>query len=268
MTTAILTRDALRSAVPSIFAASPWEKMSARYRHVPTVEVVDILEAHGFRPVRAMQSRARIEGKAPFTRHMLRLRHTSYIESHTVGEEIPELVVVNSHDGTSRISLSLGILRCVCQNGLCVPIGDLGGFSVRHSGGADFNKQILDATYSVVSSAPKALETVSAWKQISLPAPLQTVYAEAARVMIDNPHVTPEQLLQPRRKEDAPAPDGSRSLWHTFNNVEEAALKGGITNKTAKGRRTTTRPITSVTADLRLNKALWILAQRMAEEIA
>jgi hypothetical protein len=37
--------------------------MSARYRHVPTIEVVDILRDRGFHPVKAVQSRSRIEGK-------------------------------------------------------------------------------------------------------------------------------------------------------------------------------------------------------------
>ena len=73
--------------------------------------------------------------------------------------------------------------------------------------------------------------------------------------------------MQPRRNEDAPAPDGSRSLWATLNTVQELVMQGGIKGRTNTGRRTTTRPVKAVDRDVKLNKALWILAEKLAESI-
>ncbi len=265
--TTTLTRDQLRSATPSVFASTPYEGMSPRYRMVPTIEVVDILRERGFQPVKAVQSRSRIEGKQAYTRHMIRFRHADYLTPQTVGTELPELVLSNSHDGTAAYRFASGIFRLVCSNGLVVASSDFGSISVKHSGGSDFHDRIIDATFRIVEDTPKVLEQIETWKQLALPAPVQHAYAEAAHVLLDTPHVTPEQLLAPRRTEDQPGPDGSRSLWGTFNTVQESMLKGGIQGKTNTGRRTTTRPVKAVERDLKLNKALWTLAAKLAETL-
>src|SRR3954471_4469210 len=88
-TLATLSNDQLHRSAPSIFAPTPWHRMSDRYRFVPTIEVVDMLRDRGFMPVRAQQSRSRIEGKGAFTKHLLRFRHDSLIDAS--GGEIPEL---------------------------------------------------------------------------------------------------------------------------------------------------------------------------------
>ncbi len=85
---AILTADQLRRIAPSIFAATPWGAMSDRYRMIPTIEVVGMLADRAFRPVRAAQSRSRIEGKGDFTKHLIRFRHDSYLGA-AVGSRSP-----------------------------------------------------------------------------------------------------------------------------------------------------------------------------------
>src|SRR5690242_10697752 len=42
-TIATLTREQMQRQAPSIFAATPWHGMSARYRQVPSIEVLDML---------------------------------------------------------------------------------------------------------------------------------------------------------------------------------------------------------------------------------
>jgi hypothetical protein len=42
--TPIITRDHLRTLTPSVFATTPWEGMSPRFRHIPTHEALDILD--------------------------------------------------------------------------------------------------------------------------------------------------------------------------------------------------------------------------------
>ncbi len=263
MTTAtvpsVLNRDELRRLAPSVFASEPWHRMSGRYRMVPTIEVVDILRERGFFPVKAQQSRTRTPEKGDFTRHLIRFRHADHVEPLAVGQETPELVLTNSHDGSSAYRFMAGIFRLVCGNGLTVQSADFGSISVRHAGGGDFAERIIDATYQVVEETPRTLEKIGAWKLIGLTRPQQEAFAAAASELKPNPSITPSQLLTPCRAEDD-RPD----LWHTLNRVQENVIKGDLRARNASGRRIRTRPVRSVEADIRINRSLWRLAEEMA----
>jgi hypothetical protein len=60
------------------------------------------------------------------------------------------------------------------------------------------------------------------------------------------------RLLEARRE-----CDHGRDLWTVYNKVQENVICGGITGRTALGRRTTSRRINSIDEDIRLNVALW-----------
>ena len=68
------------------------------------------------------------------------------------------------------------------------------------------------------------------------------------------------QLLEARRSNDR-----GTDLWVTFNRVQENLLKGGLAGRAKSGRRVRTRQVRSVTEDVRLNRALWRLAERFAQ---
>jgi len=72
--------------------------------------------------------------------------------------------------------------------------------------------------------------------------------------------VTVSQVLQPRR-----AVDASSELWSTFNRVQENLVRGGLSGSAARGRRRRTRAINGIDQNVRLNRALWTLSERMAE---
>jgi hypothetical protein len=256
----------LRRLAPSVFATQPWEKMSSRYRFVPTIDVVNEMRANGFMPIRASQSRTRIEGKGEFTKHLLRFRHTSFLNTVAVGDEIPEIVLVNSHDGASAYKLNAGIFRLVCLNGLVVSTSDFGNISVRHSGSEDLPSRVIEASFEIINDMPKVMGQINAWKQIALPPPVQTALAEGAVEVLDNNKINPADLLRSRRQADNPNPDGTRSLWTTFNAVQENVIKGGVPlPRTATGRRSSTKQIRDIGKDVRLNRALWNLASKVAE---
>ena len=68
----------------------------------------------------------------------------------------------------------------------------------------------------------------------------------------------------PRRQDDT-APN----LWNVFNVVQENAIRGGLTatgrDANNRPRRATTRAVNGIDQDVKLNRALWTLATRMAE---
>jgi hypothetical protein len=58
-------------------------------------------------------------------------------------------------------------------------------------------------------------------------------------------------------------------LWRTFNRVQEHLITGGdrYVHRAATGRKSyrETRPVQSIDGYVGLNRALWVLATRMAE---
>lgn len=277
----VLDASQLRSLVPSAYATEPHISRSSRYTHIPTSEVIDGLVAEGFVPTKAVQSRSRIEGKTEFTKHMIRFRHQdSMMVANQLNANIPEIVLINSHDGTSSYKLLSGIFRMICTNGLIVFEKNLGELSVHHKG--NIVHQVIEGSFEIIGQSKKALGTIDNWSALQLTAGEQNAFAEAAHMLrfsdaegkVDTP-ITAAQLLTPRRVADRaengsswsrPAPD----LYRTMNVVQENVIRGGLSARAAgdgrsRGRMVTTREVRGIDQDVRLNRALWQLAEKMAE---
>src|SRR5579863_8630376 len=113
----MLSHDTLRKLAPSIFAESGSLKTSEKYAHISTIQVIDALSKEGFIPVKAMQSRSRLEDKKAFAKHCVRFRHVD-TQPTVNGGLFPELILTNSHDGLSSYKLQSGLYRLVCSNGM------------------------------------------------------------------------------------------------------------------------------------------------------
>jgi hypothetical protein len=276
-----ITLDALRNYAPSAFATEPHLSRSDRYAYIPTSEIITALMAEGFQPFKASQSRSRIEGKAEFTKHMIRFRHPDCKTNVKVGDAVPEVILINSHDGTSAYKLSAGVYRFVCSNGLMVADSTIASLSVMHKG--NIIDEVLEKSFQIVAQSNKALQRVTEWTGLTLSAPEQHLFASTAHEIrfadaegkVETP-ITPQQLLVPRRVEDAgyssrlPKPD----LWHTLNTVQENVIKGGLSARqrgidpeTGRGRHrlVTTREVKGIDQDKRLNTALWRMAEKFAD---
>ncbi|ELI7994226.1 DUF945 domain-containing protein, partial [Yersinia enterocolitica] len=109
-----LTDDELMRFVPSVFSQEKHKSRSARYTYIPTITLLDGLRHEGFQPFFACQTRVRDPERREHTKHMLRLRRAGQI----TGKQVPEIILLNSHDGTSSYQMLPGLFRQVCQNGL------------------------------------------------------------------------------------------------------------------------------------------------------
>jgi hypothetical protein len=265
----ILSNDQLRSVAPSIFATDKHASRSDRYAYIPTSEVVDGMRANGFEPVFAKQGNSRVEGKADFTKHPIRFRHQGEdIATRRIGGIYPEVVVVNSHDGTSAYKVMAGLMRLVCLNGMVVADRDLTSVSVPHKG--DVMRQVIEGSYQVLSESRQAVEAADTWAGVTLTRDEQMAMAEAAHVIrfadaegnVQTP-IQADQLLRIRRREDEGA-----DLWRTANRLQENAIRGGLTawgrDANNRPRRTTTREVKGIDADVKINRALWLLNERTA----
>ena len=109
-----LTREELMQYVPSVFSENKHESRSDRYTWIPTITILDNLQREGFEPFFACQTRVRDQGRREHTKHMLRLRRTGQLTGH----QVPEIILLNSHDGSPSYQMLPGLFRGVCTNGL------------------------------------------------------------------------------------------------------------------------------------------------------
>jgi hypothetical protein len=251
-----LDNSQLMRLAPSIFATEAHESRGERYAFIPTIAVVEAMRNEGFYPVSACQSTARDVTKKAHTKHMIRFRQHDGFTS--VGEVLPEVVMLNSHDGTSSYQLNSGLYRLVCMNGMIVADSEIDSIRVRHSGNVIDN--VIEGSFSIVNEAPKVAAKVEDMRALSLSHDERIIFAEAAKTLRwdESQEVNTESLLYSHRQADKGA-----DLWRTLNVVQEKIIRGGavITNTEKRTRRA--RAVNSVSENSRLNKALWTLAEEM-----
>ena len=145
------------------------------------------------------------------------------------GKQVPEIILLNSHDGSSSYQMLPGLFRSVCQNGLICG-ESFGEVRVPHKG---------NVVEKVIEGAQAAL---------------------TYRFGEEHQPVTESQLLAPRRWQDE-----SGDLWTTYQRIQENLIKGGLNGRNAKGGRTHTRAIKGIDGDVKLNRALWVMAENMLQ---
>ena len=253
-----LSDDQIRAVVPSIYADAPHESRSERYRYIPTAAVLTELRKEGFEPFMVTQTRVRNEDRREHTKHMIRLRHANQVNDSIANE----IILLNSHDGTSSYQMLAGAFRFVCANGLVC--GDtVADVRIPHKG--DITGQVIEGAYEVLEGFERVQESREAMQAIILDDGEAEVFARAALALkYDDPDkpapITESQILMPRRYDDR-RPD----LWMTFNRLQENLIKGGLRGRSANGRRQSTRAVQGIDSDIRLNRALWLLAEGMRQ---
>lgn len=261
----MLTMNDIQHRAPSVFARQAWDQTSDKYQFFPTDYVVQGLMNNGFRCVMAGQAKTRIEGKGEFTRHVLRFRHD---DMPRLGDDaLPEVVLVNSHDGSSSYRLMLGVFRMVCSNGMIACSNMVEEVRVRHSGRDNVIDNVIEGSYQIINEAPKAIDQIMDWSGIMLNQDEQRVLAEAAiGIRGTSLEVDPYAVLRAKRSDDRENANGERSLWKTMNVAQEHLIKGGAYGEsptTHKMRRL--GAIKSVVEDTRFNRQLWEMTEKMAQ---
>lgn len=251
-----LDDDQIRQVAPSIFAADKHDSRSERYTYIPTIEILTKLREEGFQPFMVCQTRVRDSGKREHAKHMLRLRHATQVTQ----ADSPEIILLNSHDGSSSYQMLGGYFRFVCENGLVLG-GTTHDVRVPHKG--NVVDDVVAGAYDVLDGFDLIREVKEGMTEVQLDEHEQHAFARAALAYrydttIAPAPITEEQVLRPRRTADA-----GNDLWTTFNRVQESLIRGGQPGRTATGRRTRTRAVTGIDQDVKLNRALWVLADAL-----
>ena len=249
----VLTGDVLRARVPAIYAPGAHERTSSSYTFISTERVLDALGSVGFVPVEARQA---ARAKSPLhARHLIRLRRRC--ETVQLRDSIPEVLFLNSHDGTSAYQLRVGLFRVLCTKGLVVSMGIFPVWRVMHRG--DVVQDVVCAALRISERFEQLAAAVERMERTMLDAGQRLeLAAQALALRFPNDAagaMQPSQLLVARRAQDV-----GNDLWRTFNVVQENILRGGLVRRSASNRLTRTRGIQAIREDVRLNSALWEMA--------
>jgi len=268
-----LSNEKMRLTAPSVFSDKPYHEVSSRYGFVPTIQMIDALRNEGWHPVDATQKNVRIAEKAQFTKHLVRFRQLD--DDIVIGDNdsVVELLLTNSHDGTSSFSLHAGVFRMACANGIVIADSTFAKITTNHT--KHVVTRIVRGAHEIIREVPKITRGIESMMDINLSEREREIFATAALTLIlteskkdDAITLTSQknlvaQMLQPKRRADT-NPD----LWSTFNVIQEKALRGGLTLIKRKpgqhtSRRLKTREIKSIDKNIKLNKALWEMAELM-----
>jgi hypothetical protein len=264
-----LSFEQIAQFAPTVFANERHASRSERFQVIPTHELLAGLSKEGFVPVKVQVGGSRDEEKRAFTKHLIRFRRQDDLAgAPKVGDSHPEVVLLNAHDGTSSYQLHAGLFRLVCLNGLTVSDANFGSIKVGHSGRGVLDK-VIEGTYRVLDDAVVALEAAQELRAVELNRDEQRIFGEAAlRLRYDEetlPRIEGSQVVRPRREADL-----SNNLWLTFNRAQENLIRGGLSyqHRNEETNRVTyrdTRPVNSADGDLKINRALWHLANEFAK---
>lgn len=259
-----LSEDQMRASAPSIFAEGKHVSRSERYTYIPTIEVLRGLRKEGFEPFMVAQGQSRTEGRAEYTKHMIRMRHAGQAQSRP---EANEIILINSHDGASSYQMLAGVFRFVCCNGLVV--GDVvEDIRIPHKG--NIQGEVIEGAFRVLDEFEVVSEHTEAMKALQLAPAEEMAFATAALALRFGEQtieqtgghqpapVTARQLIDARRSDDL-----GNSLWNTLQRVQENVIRGGLAGRSAQGRKLQTRPVASIDRSVSLNRGLWTLAEEM-----
>lgn len=253
----------------SVQQTRPSGRVSDKYKFIPTMQAVQVIQDMGWVPVSALERGSRLDNKAGFQKHIIRFRESS---SHLVpavpGEIFVEIILINSHNGGAAFQIKLGLFRVICCNGMAVSDCLFETIRVRHVGYQ--NVQIENAVHQLTESTPRIAERIREFNDIELSPDERGMFVQQAlKVRYGEEdflkrNFMPEKVLEPRRKEDQ-----RTDLFTTLNIVQEKLITGKdpIEYKRDKfgiDRIIKTKPIKSLDENVRINQGLWQLAEQVA----
>jgi len=263
----VTTLEDLRKVAPSAFADKYDPKRSDRYSFLPTEKLVSAVMNQGWELQSVKQN-----GRSEYSRHIIRFTNPSLGFMNLKDDKVkPQIILDNSHNGTSYAQFHMGLFRLICTNGL---VAAMPGFyetsKIRHMGMDVFEiKNMLEIAaehYKMIGTNLEHMQGVTlnqdqkeefAIKAIAYREPNLFINDDGT---IDYQKVTdstnPLHIIKPTRDEDK-----IDNLWTTFNVVQEHMIKGGYERKSEKGRSSTTKGMTNAVRSVKYNKKLWELAE-------
>lgn len=253
----VLSDDALRAIVPAAYAKVPAAHLSDRYGFIRTADLFPLMAENGLVPVSAKQDNAK--RRDPSTvRHEIRFAPMQAKQLRDVGDTIPQVIVINSHNGRTKLQVHAGFFRLVCSNGMVVADkANYAGLVARHTANLPALVAAEQGMTAALEQIGKASDRISQWQQLELSIAQQHAFAKSALQLRfgDGERFKPDDALAVAR-----ADDEGDDLWRVFNRVQEHLTRDRLDGTSANGRSIRSRPLSGITLDMSFNAGLWRLA--------
>ena len=253
-----LTDNELYNEAPTLFTEEPHYEVSDKYHFIPTIEVINEIKQHNWYPVKVQEANVRDLDKEGYQRHLVRFRH--FDDLLNPPQNAVELLLFNSHDRTTAFSISAGIYRFVCANGLVIANSVFESYKIKHIG--DRDNDVLTAIENITAFKPKLQEKIHTFETIQLCSGEKEAFAKASVPLRFDNHLQVDinDLLIPHRIEDE-----HDDLYTVMNVIQENLIRDNVSGYNKEtGRRFTSKEITGIAKDVEVNQGLWDIAERIA----
>jgi hypothetical protein len=236
--------------------------LSDKYKLVKTHDLIAKIESLGFKLERFVANRTRKVEKRGFQKH--RAIFTSPSLKSDIFDGVPQLLLTNSHDGTSSVILQLGFFRIVCANGLVVGNNLIEPIRIRHTGNVD--DELSKGIDTLVAQCDKLIESIKKMKARTLSDDeIEKFKRKALAFRIDSDDKS-KQIVDftfPIHRVE----DKGNDLFTIFNVVQENLIRGGATVRTTdennQERVRKLRKTNSIDTQTKINTGLWELAEEL-----
>ncbi len=244
---------------PVLYTTVPHENASEKYSLISSIDIINELKNRFNWHVTSVQvASVRDESREDKQVHCVRLRH--FDDLIAPQESAVEILFFNSFDRSKAFTISVGIYRFSCSNGLVV--GEtFDSYKLRHIG--DLENNLEEIIQKITEFKPKLEQKICNFSSLILSEAEMKTFAKFAVSLKFAPHleIDSQQLLQPHRDEDRK----DTSLYTVMNVIQENLTRAsnitGVNKET--GRRFTSREITSISRDYEINVGLFDLAERI-----
>lgn len=234
--------------------------LTDKYKLAKTSDLIKTIEGLGYKLDRFVALKVRKQERQGFQKH--RVIFTSPLLKAT-NDGVPQLLLTNSHDGTSSVVLQLGFFRYVCSNGLVVGSNLIQPIRIKHSGN-DFDERLIVAINNIVAQAEKLTNSIDKMKQVKLSdAEIKDFQRQAILNRLGSDVKLESFTVPVQRNEDA-----GNDLFTVMNVVQEALIRGGarvLIEQDGTRKDRAIRRVNGLSTQTEINTMLWNLAeQRMA----
>jgi len=257
-----LSKEELATLAPQTFNHIVSSNLTNKYVHIPTDTIVDDMEALGWFPYNVKTVKAR-KKNAQTAKHLIQFFNPNIVINNEEGKAdlYPNLLLINSHDGSTAVRFEMGVFRMVCENGLVIKSKDFGGFKMKHMGYTFEDLRVH--INNMVKELPTVVANLNKFSQVEMTSEQQhefAIKAVEARFGEDK-QLTDEDikgLLIAERKEDV-----GDTCWLIMNRVQEKLTNGGFSYLSVKGKPRKARAIKNFTQDIEFNQKIWSLLEEL-----
>lgn len=261
----ILTEEELKTLPVASKTMYQKDGLTDKYEFSSTLSIVNKLMEHGWKISKSYQRNITKSTKLDnykFAKHWITFRKEEKLKDLKVDDVLPQIYVLNSHDGTTALKFESGLYRVVCSNGLVTPSKDLIHLKLRHS--KEKISQLNEFLNLYLDTLGNTINHVNNMSKIELNEDEKMEFANISSNLRWGqyiPKINLKEIIIPRRYED-----NKNDLWTVYNVIQENLTKGGIKGlgdkvcKTGEIKKIKTRKLIDENKYISFNSDIWQLA--------